>query len=104
MPLILRSRDCEPYRLKEFDVSSSIIFCPLPNIFEDRFLPPIAGEINDTSKDTVLVFLNIPRLFSALQGAFGWGDLQGEMARTVDPLLDELREELAELSRLEPLL
>ena len=73
-------------------------------MFEDRFLPPIAGEISDTSNDTVFVFLNIPRLFSALQGAFGWGDLHGEIARTVDPLLDELLEELAELSRLEPLL
>ncbi len=70
-PLILRSRDCDPYRRREFDVSSSIMFCPLPTTLGDRLLAPIAGEINDTSNDTVLFFLNIPRRFSALHGAFG---------------------------------
>ena len=80
------------------------MFCPLPNTFGDRLLAPIAGEIKDTSNDTVLFFLNIPRRFSALHGAFGWGDLHGEIARTMEPLLEELREEFAEVSRLELLL
>ena len=64
-------------------------------------MPPIAGEIKDTSSDTVFVFLNMPRRLSALHGAFGCGDLHGEMALTIEPLLDELRDELAEFNTFE---
>ena len=71
----------------------------LPNKFPFtnlRFPPPTEGDIKDTSKETVLLFLNTPRFLSAVDCILGWGDRHGERSRAADPLRDELRDDAAE--------
>ena len=66
---------------------------PLSYLTLDLLFPPIAGEINDTSNDIVLFFVNMARRLSTTAiGELVLGATPGDCARTIELLLDELRD------------
>ena len=85
VPLLLRSLPGDPDILGGSN-------CPLPYISLDLLFPPTATDINETSSDTVLFFLNMPRLLSAEDGNLCCGEIDGETIRTTEPRRDELRD------------